>query len=138
MKYLILIATLLPAMAFAQQFQPNQHSTVTVTASNGAKCTMEVAGSSKPSPSAVAAIQKDCERQQRGKAILAITGPTEADLMAMSPTDRAKAVKALRCKDVRDKLDMQRDLEAAGSTGYYNKTTLLELERKECGSNAAH
>lgn len=63
-----------------------------------------------------------------GRAILAITGPTAVDVAKMTP----QQIQQLRCDDARQMIRTQLDLEAAGSSGYYNMDTLRQNERAAC------
>lgn len=63
-----------------------------------------------------------------GRAILAITGPTAVDVAKMTP----QQIQQMRCDDIRQTIRVQLDLEAAGSSGYYNLQALRQAERAAC------
>lgn len=130
MKYLA-FSFLFVATSASAQYDASKHAVVTVKASNGNTCTQEVEGSTHPSQSTIAAIKEMCERRQRGEAILSVIGPTPRDQAKMTPAQ----IQAYRCKIARDRIETQKDLEAAGSTGVYSMPMLRQSELEQCGSN---
>lgn len=137
MKYALLLALLACFECAAQTqgeapvFDASKTSKVTVKSHAGTSCTTNFIGADKPDQDTLEMLRESCDRKDRGNAILAITGPTNRDLSRMTPAQ----VRSLRCQGVRDKIEMQKDMEAAGSSGYYNMDTLLTIERQQCGAN---
>lgn len=68
------------------------------------------------------------ERAARGRAALSVIGPTARDIYNMTPQQRQD----MTCHDIRDKIELQKDMEAAGSSGLYNMDALAQIERQQC------
>jgi hypothetical protein len=116
----------------AHPFDGNKEALVHVVTESGNTCDMKVYGSDKPDADTLKSMRLACDRQARGKAILALTGPTDRDFAGMSAAQKQQYL----CNQVRSKIEVEKDVEAAGSNGLYNLDYLLSLERQECGSNA--
>ena len=130
-KFLMASLLLVSCAALAQAFDPNKHGTAVVTTKSGHSCSYDLVGSEKPDPEQLAQMKDLCEREERGQAILGVTGPTNRDFSNMTPAQK----QAYRCSQVRQKIEVQKDVEAAGSSGFYNMDTLRQLEVQECGSS---
>jgi hypothetical protein len=72
--------------------------------------------------------QTQAERAARGRAALSVIGPTARDIHNMTQQQQQDMI----CQSVRDKIELQKDMEAAGSSGLYNMTALTHIERQQC------
>ena len=131
MRSAIALVVMLIGITDAHAFDPTKSGKAVVTTKSGHSCSFDVVGSEKPDKQQIDQMTTLCEREERGQAILGITGTTNRDFANMGPDHK----KAYRCSMVRQKIEVQLDLQAAGSSGYYNIDTLRQLERQECGSN---
>lgn len=64
------------------------------------------------------------------------TGMTPGDWNKLSEAEKEKITDRLHCKAARDQIDEQLALEGAGHVGFYNWTSLRQVEKSDCGSVA--
>lgn len=129
-KFLIAMLLVVSCATVAQTYDSSKSARVTVRTKTGHTCEFTLYGSDKPTKEEINQQTELCEREERGQAILGITGLTNRDFSNMSPQQK----QAYRCNMVRQKIETQKDLEAAGSSGFYNMDNLRQLEAQECGS----
>jgi len=134
MKAVVFVVLALFSVAAIAQFDPNKKTMVHVVTSSGNTCEMEFDGGDHPDKDTLKQMQSVCDKQARGKEILAITGPTDRDFAGMSQQQK----KQYLCDQIRQKIQIQEDVEAAGSSGFYNMDYLRQIELQECGSNSTH
>ncbi|WP_369927549.1 hypothetical protein [Xanthomonas sp. NCPPB 2632] len=104
---------------------------VVINAHVGEPCVFGFQEGHPPSAGDREDMTKACDSGNRGKAVTAVVGPTPRDMATMSPMERQHRV----CAQIRAKISVQKDLQAGGSTGYYNLDALRGIELANCGSN---
>jgi hypothetical protein len=111
-----------------------EQSHVVINAHLGEPCVFGFQQGHPPSAADREDMTKACDSGNRGKALTSAIGPTPRDIAGMSPVERQHRV----CEQIRGKISVQQDLQAGGSSGYYNLDTLRALELANCGSNREH
>jgi hypothetical protein len=107
------------------------HSHVVINAHLGEPCVFGFQDGHPPTAADRTDMTKACDSGNRGRALTSAIGPTPRDIAGMSPMERQHNV----CEQIRGKISVQQDLQASGSSGYYNLDTLRALELANCGSN---